>query len=308
MYKQRTVKETIECLGIGLHSGRKVTLRVRPAPPDTGIVFIRTDLADKPSIQATAENVVDTSYATTLGKGGATISTIEHLMASFAGLGIDNAFVEVDSPEVPIMDGSAAPFVFLLKNGGVKEQDSYKRFMVIKKSLKVGDANSYIRISPSKCVSYACTIDFNHPLLKKQLFETTFSDIIFEKEISRARTFCFLKEVDLLREAGLIKGGSLDNAIVIDDFRVVNQEGLRYSDEFARHKMLDTIGDISLLGMPVIGHVEAYRPGHSLNHKLANELLANPKYWKVAEPGKKKDFERLKLKIPQFQRLRPLTP
>lgn len=304
MYRQRTIRESVECVGIGLHSGRKISLRVKPAPVDTGIVFSRIDLPGSAPLQASVENVVDTSFATTIGKDNVRVSTIEHLMASFAGLGIDNAFVEVDAPEVPIMDGSAAPFLFLLKSGGIKIQDASKRFLVIKKPIKVEEKEGFARLLPSKEFKVSCSIDFNHPMLKKQSFGMSFSDTLFEKEISRARTFGFLKDVEDLREKGLIKGGSLDSAVVIDDFRVLNSEGLRYKDEFVRHKVLDAIGDISLLGMPVIGHLETCRPGHRLNHELTMAVLANPKSWKVVKV-KDKDPKSIRFKIPRFSQLDP---
>lgn len=304
MYHQRTIEEPIDCVGIGLHSGKKVTLRICPASINTGIVFIRTDLAGKPAIKATVENVVDTSYATTVGIDDARVSTIEHLMASFAGLGIDNAIVEVDAPEIPIMDGSAAPFVFLLKSAGIRTQDASKSFIVIKKPIKVESAGAHAALLPSRELKLSCSIDFGHAMLRKQSLKLKFSDTIFEKELSRARTFCFLKEVDALRERGLIKGGSLDSAVVIDDFRVVNKEGLRYENEFVRHKALDALGDISLLGMPVIGTLDTYKSGHTLNHLLTKEVLANPKAWKKVQP-EKGSFERLNLKLPSLQSLEP---
>ena len=269
-------------------------------------MFFRTDLPGNPSIKASVENVVDTSYATTIGRGSVSVSTIEHLMASFAGLGIDNAYVDVDAPEVPIMDGSAAPFLFLLKGGGVRIQSAGKRFLVIRKPVRVENGKGFIELSPSREFRVSCVTDFDHPLLKNQSFEFSFSDVLFEKELSRARTFCFLEEVEGLRRKGLIKGGSLDNAIVIDDFRVVNEEGLRYRDEFVRHKMLDAIGDMALLGMPVIGHLSAFRSGHSLNHRLAAEVLRNRTAWKIVEVGEK-DYGRLRFKIPRLRRLEPST-
>ncbi len=302
MYRQRTIEEAVDCVGIGLHSGKKVTLRIRPASIDTGIVFIRTDLAGKPAIKATVENVVDTSYATTIGIGDARVSTIEHLMASFSGLGIDNAIVEVNAPEIPIMDGSAAPFVFLLKGAGIRTQDASKTFMVIKKPIKVEGSGGHASLLPSKELKLSCAIDFGHTMLKKQSLKLKFSGTIFEKELSRARTFCFLKEVDALREQGLIKGGSLDSAVVIDDFRIINEEGLMYENEFVRHKDLDALGDISLMGMPVIGTIDTYKSGHSLNHLLTKEVLANPKSWKKVQP-EKDSFEGLNLKIPSLQGL-----
>jgi len=306
MYHQRTIEESVDCVGIGLHSGKKVTLRIRPASIDTGIVFVRTDLAGKPEIKATVENVVDTSYATTVGINDARVSTIEHLMASFAGLGIDNAIVEVDAPEIPIMDGSAAPFLFLLKSAGIRTQDASKTFMVIKKPIRVEGSGGHASFLPSRELKLSCGIDFGHTMLKKQSLRLKFSDTMFEKELSRARTFCFLKEVDALREQGLIRGGSLDSAVVIDDFRVVNKEGLRYEDEFVRHKALDALGDISLLGMPVIGTLDTYKSGHTLNHLLTKEVLANPRSWKKVQP-EKGTLERLNLKLPSLQSLEPAS-
>ncbi len=304
MYKQRTVSESVECVGIGLHTGKRVSLKVRPAPVNTGVVFIRTDLPGSPSIKASVENVVDTNHATTIGVGHVRISTIEHLMASLAGLGIDNVYVEVDAPEIPIMDGSAAPFVFLLKSGGIRVQNASKRFMVIKKQIRVGDETTFATLSPSRELKLSCTIDFQHPVLKKQSYGMRFSDTFFEREISRARTFCFLKDVESLRARGLIKGGSLDSAIVIDDFRIVNDGGLRYDDEFVRHKILDTLGDISLLGMPVIGLLDTHRAGHALNHELTKKVLNSPDSWKIVEVMDE-DVDRLRLPVPKWQGLKP---
>lgn len=304
MYYQRTLAESVECVGIGLHTGRKVSLKVRPAPVDTGIVFIRSDLDSSPSIKASAANVVDTGNATTIGVGNVKVSTIEHLMASFAGLGIDNAYVEVDAPEVPIMDGSAAPLLFLLKGGGIRTQNKAKKFLVIKKKFRVGDENGWAEVSPSNHFKISCSVDFSHPLLKKQELKVDFSDTMFEKEISRARTFGFLKDVEYLKSRGLIKGGSLDNAIVIDDFRVVNEGGLRYKDEFVRHKLLDAIGDVFMLGMPVIGHLSLHRSGHRLNYELVKELLAHPECWKTMEVDNKRT-EKSEVRLPQYSLLEP---
>ena len=304
MCNQRTLAESVECVGIGLHTGRKVSLKISPAPVDTGIVFKRSDLDSSPSIKASADNVVDTGNATTIGVGDVKISTIEHLMASFAGLGIDNAYVEVDAPEVPIMDGSAAPLLFLLKGGGIRTQNKSKKFLVIKKTLRVGDENGWAEISPSNNFKISCSVDFSHPLLKKQQFNVDFSDTMFEKEISRARTFGFLKDVEYLKSRGLIKGGSLDNAVVIDDFRVVNEGGLRYKDEFVRHKLLDAIGDVFMLGMPVIGHLSLHRSGHRLNYELVKEVLAHPECWKTVELNNEIP-ENISVKVPQFKLLEP---
>ncbi|MDH3974228.1 MAG: UDP-3-O-acyl-N-acetylglucosamine deacetylase [Deltaproteobacteria bacterium] len=301
---QRTIAESVGCVGIGLHSGSKVSLKVRPAPVDNGIVFIRTDLPSSPTIKASVENVVDTTHATTIGRGDARVSTIEHLMASFAGLGIDNAFVEVDAPEVPIMDGSAGPLLFLIKSGGIRIQHTSKRFLVIRKTVRTGDEHGWAELSPAREFKVSCSVDFDHPMLQKQAYKMNFSDTNFEKELSMARTFGFLNDVEYLRSRGLIKGGSLDNAIVIDDFRVLNEGGLRFPDEFVRHKMLDAIGDISILGMPVIGHLSLHKSGHRLNFELAKKVINDSKAWKIVEL-KKKEKEKVRFKVPQFGMMKP---
>ena len=278
-YRQRTLKDETSCTGIGLHSGYPVNLTIKPAPADTGITFIRKDVPSQPSIKATFENVVDTRLSTTLGSNGLRVSTVEHLMAAFFGLGIDNARVELDGPEVPIMDGSAGPFIFLLRSAGIREQKSPKRFVVIKRPLEIREGGSSVRITPSKELKISFSIDFNHPLLRDQSFDLKFSGKDFVKEISRARTFGFLRDVQTLRENGLALGGSLDNAIVIDDFRILNEDGLRYKDEFVRHKILDFIGDLAMLGCPVIGHFVVTKSGHALNHLLLKKLTQSKKTW-----------------------------
>ena len=278
-YRQRTIRDEVSCTGIGLHSGHPVNLTIKPAPADTGINFIRKDVSSQPSIKATFENVVDTKLSTTLGSNGLRVSTVEHLMAAFFGLGIDNARVEVDGPEVPIMDGSAAPFVFLLRSAGIREQKSPKRFVVIKRPLEIREGGRSVRINPSKELKISFAIDFNHPLLRDQSFDLKFSGKDFVKEISRARTFGFLRDIQTLRENGLALGGSLDNAIVIDDFRILNEDGLRYKDEFVRHKILDFIGDLAILGCPVIGHFVVKKSGHALNHLLLKKLIQSEKTW-----------------------------
>ena len=278
-YRQRTIRDEVSCTGIGLHSGHPVNLTIKPAPADTGINFIRKDVSSQPSIKATFENVVDTKLSTTLGSNGLRVSTVEHLMAAFFGLGIDNARVEVDGPEVPIMDGSAAPFVFLLRSAGIREQKSPKRFVVIKRPLEIREGGRSVRINPSKELKISFAIDFNHPLLRDQSFDLKFSGKDFVKEISRARTFGFLRDIQTLRENGLALGGSLDNAIVIDDFRILNEDGLRYKDEFVRHKILDFIGDLAILGCPVIGHFVVKKSGHALNHLLLKKLIHSEKTW-----------------------------
>lgn len=299
-YLQRTLRDATGCTGIGLHCGEKIRLCVRPAPPDTGIRFVRTDLASRPMIEARFENVVDTTLATTVGCNGHRVSTIEHLMAALFGLGVDNALVEVDGPEVPIMDGSAAPFVFLLKAAGMVEQKTPKRFIIIRKPFKIEEGDRSVAISPSKELKITYTIDFQHPLLRNQEYELSFSGGSFVREISRARTFGFLREVQTLKENGLAKGGSLDNAIVVDDFRILNEDGLRFEDEFVRHKILDFIGDLSLVGSPVIGHFKVQKSGHFLNQQMLKSLMASRKSWNTATFRTRAECRKNRLHIPAF--------
>jgi len=298
-YRQRTVRDIISCTGIGLHSGKKVRLTIKPAPPDSGIQFMRKDLSSRQVIKAHFENVIDTNLSTTIGINGTRVSTVEHLMAAFFGVGIDNAFVELDGPEVPIMDGSAAPFIFLLKSVGIKEQKKPKQFIVIKKPLRIEDGKRSITIKPSKELKISFSIDFQHPLIKEQHYDLNFSGNSFIKDISKARTFGFLKDIQTLRDAGLAQGGSLDNVIVIDDFRVLNDDGLRYNDEFVRHKILDFIGDLAIIGAPVIGHFSIERSGHSLNQALLKKLVANKGHWKrvTLEKQEKRSIENLKIPV-----------
>lgn len=279
-YRQRTVRDSISCSGIGLHSGKKVRMTIKPAAPDSGIQFIRTDLGVPQVIKAHFENVIETNFSTTIGINGTRVSTVEHLLAAFFGLGIDNATVEIDGPEVPIMDGSAAPFISLLKNAGIREQRNAKQFIVIKKPMRIEDGNRSISIKPARELKISFSIDFPHPLIKDQRFDFHFSDSNFIKEISKARTFGFLKDMKSLWDAGLAQGGSLDNAIVIDEYRVLNEDGLRFSDEFVRHKVLDFIGDLAIIGAPVIGHFTVERSGHSLNQAMLKKLAANKGCWK----------------------------
>lgn len=298
--RQRTVRDEVSCTGIGLHSGEKVDLTIKPAPPGTGITFIRKDLSSNSEIKAHFKNVVSTHMSTTIGKNGTRVSTIEHLMAALFGLGIDNARIELDGPEVPIMDGSSAPFIFLLKSVGIKEQKDPKRFIVIKKTLKVQDGNRSIFLHPSKELKISYTIDFHHPLLTNQKYELRFSAKDFINEISRARTFGFLKDIRILRENGLAKGGSLDNAIVIDDFRIINEGGLRYKDEFVRHKLLDFVGDLAILGSPIIGHFEVRKSGHFLNHCMLRQLMDNRRFWKSVVFKNPEECLQNSVKIPVF--------
>ncbi|MGA2331802.1 MAG: UDP-3-O-acyl-N-acetylglucosamine deacetylase [Syntrophales bacterium] len=281
MHLQRTIKHEINCRNIGLHSGRKVSMIVKPSGVDEGIVFIRKDLPGDVRIKADFENVRDTILATTIGLNGATVSTVEHLLSALCGMGVDNAAVEVDAPEIPIMDGSALPFVNLLKDVGTTIQNKCKRLLLIQKRISVseGDGTAMLLPSPEFKITYG--IDFEHPLIRQQSYDMTFSDVAYERDICQARTFGFLKDVEYLQAKGLALGGSLRNAIVLDERRVINKEGLRCHDEFVKHKILDAIGDLSLLGMPIIGHFVAYKSGHRLNNLLLKELMAHQECWKM---------------------------
>ncbi len=306
-FGQRTLFNSISCTGIGLHSGEKVSMTIRPASPDTGIRFIRKDLPGRHLIKAHSDSVINTTMCTVIGNNGNHVSTIEHLMGAFFGFGIDNALVEIDGPEVPIMDGSAAPFIYLLKSSGIKEQKKPKEFIVIKKTLNIREGNRSITIKPSKGLKISFTIDFHHPLISDQQFDFSFSGKEFIDEISRARTFGFLKDIEMLREAGLAKGGSLDNAIVIDDFRVLNEDGLRYPNEFVRHKILDFLGDIAVMGTPIIGHFIINKSGHSLNHAMLRKLSSNKRYWKKITLEDPVKGERENLSIPAFIPMEPVS-
>lgn len=304
-FRQRTIRDKVGCTGIGLHSGKRVKLTIKPAPPDNGISFIRRDLTGQPVINARFNNVVDTNLSTTIGNNGYRVGTVEHIMAAFFGLGIDNARVELDGPEVPIMDGSSAPFVYLLKSIGVREQKSPKQFMVIKRPFKVNDGDRSVSIFPSKELKISYTIDFRHPLLRNQKYTFRFSGKDFVDDISRARTFGFMKDIQLLRENGLAQGGSLDNAIVIDDFRVINEDGLRYKDEFVRHKILDFIGDLAVLGRAVIGHFVVERSGHFLNQYMIRKLMDNKWHWESLSFENPEAFKENSVTIPVFGALEP---
>lgn len=281
MIGQRTLKNVIRATGVGLHTGEKVFLTLRPAAPDTGIIFRRVDLPEPVDIPAKAGNVGDTRLSTTLEKDGVKISTVEHLLSAFAGLGIDNAYVDVSAPEVPIMDGSAGPFVFLIQSAGVEIQAKPKRFIRITKPVEVMDGDKYARFEPFEGFKVGFGIDFDHPVFSQEhRFATIdFSSTSFVKEVSRARTFGFLREIEYLRANNLALGGSMDNAIVVDDFRVLNEDGLRYEDEFVKHKILDAIGDLYLLGHSLIGAFSGYKSGHALNNKLLKKLIATPEAW-----------------------------
>lgn len=283
MLKQRTLKNVIRATGVGLHTGEKVYLTLKPAPPDTGIIFRRVDLEPVVEIRADWENVGDTSLSTCLIKDGVRVSTVEHLLSAMAGVGIDNAFIEVTAPEVPIMDGSAGPFVFLLQSAGVSEQNRPKRFIRIKKPVCVNVDDKWAKFEPFEGFKVAFSIDFSHPVIQNRTQESVvdFSSTSFVKEVSRARTFGFMKDFEMLRAQNLALGGSVDNAIVVDDYRILNEDGLRYEDEFVKHKILDAIGDLYLLGYSLIGAFTGHKSGHALNNKLLRELVACKDAWEV---------------------------
>lgn len=283
MIKQRTLKNVIRATGVGLHTGQKVYLTLRPAPINTGIIFRRVDLDPCVEIPAKPENVGYTNLSTTLVKDGVSISTVEHLLSALAGIGIDNLYIDVSAAEVPIMDGSAGPFVFLVQSAGIEEQDAAKRFIRIKREVKVKEDDKYALFEPFDGFKVTFKIDFDHPVFKGKPQESTvdFSSTSFVKEVSRARTFGFLKDYEYLREKKLVLGGSVENAVVVDDYRVINEDGLRYNDEFVKHKILDAIGDLYLLGNSLIGAFSGYKSGHGLNNKLLRALIADEDAWEV---------------------------
>jgi UDP-3-O-[3-hydroxymyristoyl] N-acetylglucosamine deacetylase len=278
MIRQRTLKNAIRATGVGLHTGEKIHLTLRPAPANTGIVFCRVDLDPPVQIKASLENVGETRLSTTLVKAGARISTVEHLLSAMAGLGIDNAYVDLSAPEVPIMDGSAGPFVFLIQSAGIEEQKASKRFIRIKRAVEVRDGDKTARFEPFDGFKVGFTIEFDHPVFKSntQHSEIDFSATSFVKEVSRARTFA---EIEQLHERELALGGSIDNAVVLDDYRVLNEDGLRYRDEFVKHKILDVIGDLYLLGSGMIGAFSGYKSGHELNNILLRTLMDDVTAW-----------------------------
>ena len=283
MIRQRTLKNEIKATGVGLHTGEKVYLTLKPAPEDHGIVFRRVDLDPIVEIAAKAENVGETMLSTSLVCGHAKVSTVEHLLSAMAGLGIDNAIVDVTAPEVPIMDGSAGPFVFLIQSAGIREQTAAKKFIRIKKDVTVTDGEKIASFKPFNGFKVSFSIDFDHPVFKDRALEASidFSTTSFVKEVSRARTFGFMHEIEYLRSKGLAKGGSMDNAIVVDEYRILNEDGLRYEDEFVKHKMLDAIGDLYLLGNSLIGEFRAHKSGHALNNKSLRQLISQTDAWEV---------------------------
>ncbi|MBQ0718719.1 MAG: UDP-3-O-acyl-N-acetylglucosamine deacetylase [Gammaproteobacteria bacterium] len=283
MIRQRTLNNTIRATGVGLHTGEKVYLTLKPAAIDAGIVFRRTDLDPVVEIEAKAMNVGDTTLSTSLVNGDVRVSTVEHLLSAMAGLGIDNAVIDVTAPEVPIMDGSAGPFVFLIQSAGIIEQEAPKKFIRIKKLVEVAQDDKTASFKPFNGFKVTFTIHFDHPAFKDRNKEVTvdFSSTSFVKEVSRARTFGFMHEFEYLRSQGLARGASMDNAIAVDDDQVLNEDGLRYEDEFVKHKVLDAIGDLYLLGNSLIGEFNAFKSGHALNNMLLRELLAQKDAWEV---------------------------
>lgn len=283
MVKQLTLKNLIRATGIGVHTGKKIYLTLRPAPVNTGVVFRRVDLSPAVDIPALAENVGDTTLSSCLVKNKVRVATVEHLMSALAGLGIDNVYVDINAPEIPIMDGSAGPFVFLIRSAGIEEQNAAKRFLKIKRKIKVKDGDKWACIAPHNGFKISFTIDFNHPVFQDlpQTATVDFARASFTKEVSRARTFGLLSDYEYLRANNLALGSSLDNAIVVDEYRVINEDGLRYKDEFVKHKMLDAIGDLYLLGCSVIGAFSGYKSGHALNNLLLKTLLATEDAWEI---------------------------
>ncbi len=291
MIKQRTLKNVIRATGVGLHSGDTVYLTLRPASPNTGIIFRRVDIEPAVEIKAKAENVGETALSTILMENGQKISTVEHLLSAFAGLGIDNAYIDVNAAEVPIMDGSAGPFVFLIQSAGIEEQSVAKKFIRIKQPVMVEDGDKWCKFEPFEGFKVSFTIDFSHPAFagRSQHVEVDFSSTSFVREVSRARTFGFMKDIEKLRENNLALGASVDNAIALDEYRVVNEDGLRYEDEFVRHKVLDAIGDLYLLGYSLIGSFNGHKSGHELNNKLLRKLLAQEDAWELVNFEDEKD-------------------
>jgi UDP-3-O-[3-hydroxymyristoyl] N-acetylglucosamine deacetylase len=304
MINQRTLKSQIRATGVGLHTGEKVTMVLRPAPVDSGIAFCRSDLPGNPVIPAQALNVRETVMATVLEKDGARVSTVEHLMAALFGLGVDNAFIDVSAEEVPIMDGSAGTFVFLLQSAGIEEQAAPKRYVRIRKAVEVEKGDKRVRLEPFHGFKVSIAIAFDHPVFDpaRSTVEVDFGEVSFVRELSRARTFGFTQDVEMLRARGLGRGGSLDNAVVIDDFRVLNAEGLRMDDEFVKHKALDAVGDLYLLGHPIIGAFHGYKSGHEMNNLLLRALIADASAWEEVT------FDRVEALPRAFANLHFATP
>jgi UDP-3-O-[3-hydroxymyristoyl] N-acetylglucosamine deacetylase len=285
MIQQRSVKAKVHTTGVGLHTGARVTLTLRPALPDTGIVFHRTDLPEPKSFRIAPELVTDTRLCSALEADGAKVATVEHLMSALAGLGIDNLHIDIDGPEVPILDGSAAPFVYLLQSAGIALLNAPKRFIRVRKTVRVEEGDKWVQVQPHEGFTLAFRIDFDHPVFRNTSREIAldFSRQSYVQEVSRARTFGFVKDVEYLRSHGLALGGTLDNAIVLDEYRVLNNDGLRYADEFVKHKVLDAVGDLYLTGHPILGAFTAYKSGHGLNNKLLRALMTDTSAWEWRE-------------------------
>jgi UDP-3-O-[3-hydroxymyristoyl] N-acetylglucosamine deacetylase len=308
MLKQRTLKKAISATGVGLHNGEKVTLTLRPAAPNTGIIFKRVDLPQPNEILATPDAVRDTRMCSALEANGARVATVEHIMSALAGLGIDNVYIDVDAAEIPIMDGSSGPFVFLLQEAGIAEQAAAKKFIRVKKTIEVIEGDKWVRFEPYHGFKIDFTIQFNHPVFEHSgsNVKIDFAADSYIKEISRARTFGFMHEVEYLRSNGLARGGSLDNAIVLDEYRVLNIDGLRYDDEFVKHKVLDAIGDLYMLGHPILGAFYAYKSGHALNNLLIRALMQDETAWEYATFDKQEDAPRTFLTLEKQLLLEPI--
>lgn len=283
MGHQYTINRTVPLSGIGLHTGKTINMVLRPAVAGTGVVFHRSEGTRVVSIEAISANVVDTRLATVLGKDGLSVSTVEHILAAASALGIDNLHIDIDGPEVPVLDGSAAPFVHYFRTAGLRRLHQHRKFLQIRKPLMVVDGDKWVRLAPSRFLRITCDIAFDHPCISAQSRTIKVTPDVFSSEIASARTFGFLREVEYLKANGLARGGSLENAVVIGEDRILNPEGLRYPDEFVRHKILDALGDFSLAGYPILGHIKANKPGHDLNHRMVETLLASPECWKIVE-------------------------
>lgn len=302
---QHTIKTPVSCRGVGLHSGKTVNMSIRPGAANTGIRFLRSDLGGDRFIPAFMNRVVDTMMATTIAEGDVRISTTEHVLSALTGLGIDNAIIELDAAEIPIMDGSAVPFVHLLKKAGIRQQKSYRRLVKISREISFADGDRIIRIVPHDGYKITAVIDFNHGLINRQECTIELSPDEFVHEISSARTFGFIDEVEKLQKNGLALGASLDNAVGMDRAGILNEEGLRFDDEFVRHKILDIIGDLTLLGCPLLGHVIAYKSGHGQHLRLMQEIAANPSSWDFVELNKNGQLSVLNKMVAAGQRLLP---
>ncbi len=289
-WNQRTVAKRVSCTGVGLHSGKPATLTLAPAPADAGITFVRMDLGVE--VPARNEYVTDTVLSTNIAAGSARVATVEHVLAALHGMGIDNCRVEVDGPEVPILDGSAAPFVCLVQEAGVRVERAGRRYLVVERPVEVRDGEKLARLEPASAFSVEFTADFDHPLITNQAVRVTINDRTFEREVARARTFCFRRDIERMQAAGLAQGGSLENAIVVDEFSILNPEGLRYPDEFARHKILDAVGDLALLGMPVIGALVAVKSGHAVNQALVRKVLGDAASHRVVRVSSEAELPR----------------